>query len=559
MEVPATHGDLLDAARQAFRRNAWSSAYTALARAEQAVALTADDLERSAIAAHLIGQDSDRDERLSRAHHEYLGAGDVEGAARCAFWLGFLLSMSGERARGGGWLARAKRVLDDAAVDSVVRGYLMLPIAIGVATEGNGAAALAMFTEALDVGRRFRDEDLVTMARHGQGRVLIRSGSVAEGMSLIDEVMVAITLGELSPIAAGGVYCSVLQACHDVFDLRRAHEWTHAFAEWCSRQPDLVPFRGHCLIRRAEVLQLKGDWADAMDEARRACQRLDGTSDRSATGSAHYRRGELHRLRGELAAADAAYRQAAQCGRQPQPGVALLRFAQNQTQAATASIRNAIGGASMPESRAEILLAAIEILLAVDDVDGAKAACEDLAQMAAMLNAQYLRTTSAHARGAILVATGDALPALAELRIALAGWEGMQAPYEAARVRTTIAAAHRAIGDDGSASDELATARRTFEALGATTDVERVDRLLNARRTKNDDDVLTAREVDVIVLLATGKTNRAIATALGISEKTVARHTANIFSKLNITSRAAATAYAYEHALCGPGSADAST
>ncbi|MEP6493522.1 MAG: LuxR C-terminal-related transcriptional regulator [bacterium] len=536
--------------RDAFRRQAWREAYAEFVLADRAAPLDTEDVERSALAAHLIGRDADRDDRLARAHNEFMGRGDAESAARCAFWLGFMLVNSGEAARGSGWLARARRTLDEANCDSVVRGYLMLPVGIQNVGQGNADAAMAAFNEAVDIGRRFGDADLITIARLGQGRSHIRCGRVAEGVSLMDEVMVAVTMGELSPASVGGVYCSVLDGCHEIFDLRRAREWTQAFAEWCALHPDLVPFRGHCLIRRAEVMQLHGEWTDALGEAARACEQFADSPQRATAGAAYYRCGELHRLRGEFNEAEEAYRRANQCGRRPQPGLAQLRLAQNQADVAASAIRHVLGDVQRREMRSYTLHAAIDIMLAANDVAAARSAANELSVIAAELDAPYLYATASQGAGAVLIAEGQPASAMQVLRGAWSRWNGLEAPYEAARVRVLIGLAHRAMGDEESAIMEFDAARQTMQTLGAIPDVMRIDAL--SAPTLKRGGALTSREVEVLRLVATGQTNRAIAATLGISDKTVARHVSNLLGKLNLASRAGATAYAYDHSLLRP-------
>jgi ATP/maltotriose-dependent transcriptional regulator MalT len=429
-----------------------------------------------------------------------------------------------------------------------MHGYLLMPDGIRATIGGDPARGHAAFVEAAAIGQRFGDADLVAVARQGQGRSLIKMGRPADGMALLDEVMVAVTAGELSPMVIGLIYCSVIEACYEVFDLRRAQEWTAALNQWCERQPELLPYRGACLVRRAQIMQLHGSWTDAFDEARRACERLTLPPPRPAAGAALYQCGELHRLRGQFEQAEEAYRQASERGRKPQPGLALLRLAQGDVDAALASIRRAVEEARDPSGRSRVLGACVDILLAANDSAGARAAAEELREIADTFAAPFLRATSLHGIGAVNIADGDPEGALAALREACDIWHEIEAPYEDARTRVEIAIASRLLGDADTSQLELDAARRAFERLGAMTDVARVDELSRHGAAKGSGR-LTARELEVIALVATGKTNRAIADALGLSEKTVARHVSNIFTKLGLSSRAAATAYAYRNRL----------
>ena len=454
----------------------------------------------------------------------------------------------GDLARGGGWVDRTLRLLDEGELDCVERGYLRYLVGVRAVFEGDAAGADRDFSEAASIGDRFSDPELRTLARVGRGRCLIYLGEVARGVALLDEAMVAVTAREVSPLAAGDVYCTVIEGCSEVFDLRRAQEWTAALSHWCDSQPELVVYRGQCLIHRAEIMHFHGAWGDAMDEVRRACERLAQPPGQMAIGAGHYLRAEFHRLRGEFAMAEASFRQANEWGRDPQPGLAQLRLALGQVDAAAAAIRRVRDEAHDSVSRARVLAPFVEIVLASGDIGAARAGSDELSVVAAEMNAPFLHALSCHTAGAVLLAEGDVGAALAALRQAWAGWRKLEAPYEAARVRVLIACACRALGDDDSAEMELDAARSVFQQLGAAPDLGRVEEL--SRITAgNDAGGLTARERQVLALVATGRTNRAIAAELVISEKTVASHVSHIFTKLGLSSRTAATAYAYEHSL----------
>jgi DNA-binding CsgD family transcriptional regulator len=533
--------------RESFERRAWADAFSTLAAADRAAPLAPDDLERLAAAAYLIGRDEDSVALWDRAHRELLDAGDEERAARCVAWLVFVLVNRGEFARAGGWLARGRRVLDDGRRDCPAQGHLLVLIALRHAVEGDFPSARAIAAEAAEIGERFGDVELVTLARCVEGRALIAEGRTVEGMALLDEIMVAVTADDVSEMVAGAVYCSVIEACRQVFDLRRALQWTAALTDWCDSQPDLVPFSGHCLVHRAEIMQLHGAWADAVETARRACERLRSRP-QPAFGAAIYQQAELHRLRGEFAQAEKTYREASRWGREPQPGLAQLRLAQGRVEAADTAIRRVVDGARDRAERLRLLPAFVEIVCAAGDAHAARAAAAELADAADDLDAPPLRALAADARGAVLLLEGDARGALVALRRAWAEWQELAAPYEAARVRVRIGLACRTLGDDEAAEMELDAARWAFEQLGAVPDLERT-RALSRAGAAEPTTGLTTRELEVLRLVATGKTNRSIAGDLFVSEKTVARHVSNIFAKLGLSSRAAATAYAYEHDL----------
>src|SRR5688572_12287417 len=327
-------GDGVDRGRDAFNRQAWRRAYEDLAGADHEEPLEIDDLERLASAAYLVGRSDESSNAWARAHQECSHIGEVARAARCAFWLAFSLLNSGEVARGGGWVDRAQRLLDDRKLDCVEQGYLRYAAALRSVFSGDAVTALEGFSQAAGMGERFRDPELTTLARIGQGRCLIYVGRIEEGVALLDEAMVAVGAEEISPIAVGDAYCTVIEGCHELFDVHRAERWTAALAEWCSAQPELVLYRGECLIHRAEIMQLHGAWSDALEEAQRACSSGRVAQPR-VLGAASYLQAELHRLRGEFTAAEEAYRRANELGYGPQPGLALLRLAEGRADAAS--------------------------------------------------------------------------------------------------------------------------------------------------------------------------------------------------------------------------------
>ena len=405
---------------------------------------------------------------------------------------------------------------------------------------GDPARAEPAFAGSVAVGHRFSDPDLLTMSRLGQGMCLVMQSQRTAGIALLDEVMVGVTSGEVSPMFAGIAYCTVISACSEIFDLRRAREWTSALTRWCDSQPDLVTFRGNCLVHRCEIMQLQGAWSDALAAAEQACDHLSGPVKWDSLGSAYYQLGELQRLRGKFVTAEESYRRASQAGRRPEPGLALLRLAQGRVDTAAAMARRALAETEEPPARSRMLPAYVEIMIAVGDVPSARAGADELARIAGFLEARYLHAVAASAAGAVLIAEGDPRSALSKLRSAGSAWRELDAPHEFARVRLLIGLACRALDDPETSTMEFDGARTIFERLGATADIERLDALTWADERPRGR--LTAREVQVLRLVASGKTNRAVANMLGLSEKTVARHVSNILTKIGAPSRAAATA-----------------
>jgi DNA-binding CsgD family transcriptional regulator len=538
-------GDL-ERGRESYAQRAWKDAYERLSRADRGAPLALEDLELLSISAFMLARDDEAMGLLERGHHASLDAGDLPRAVRCAFWIGMMLAVRGEMGPASGWLGRTQRLVERDERDSVERGYMLLPQIFRHEAEGDLDAAASTAGSAAAIGERFRDADLFALATLQQGVALIKDGRVREGLALLDEAMVAVTAGAVSPIVVGIVYCGVILACQRVFEVRRAREWTAALTRWCEGQPDLVAFTGRCLLHRAEILQLTGSWPDALEEARRAGRRFTETMN-PAVGVARYRAGEVLRLQGEFAAAEEAYRDASRAGREPQPGLAQLRLAQGRHEAAATSIRRAREETTDPLKLAEILPAFVEIMLAIGGVEEAREACDQLEEIAARYESVLLSAMVAHARGAVALAYEDVQGALLALRGALQHWQEVEAPYDGARTRELIGQACGALGDHDAAALELEAAHDAFRRLGAAPDVARLDALVSASDSNTHG--LTRRELEVLRLVAAGNSNREIAGRLVISEHTVARHLQNIFAKLDVSSRTAASAFAYEHDL----------
>ena len=535
--------------RESFARQAWADARDLLAAADTAEALAPEDLERLAIATYLLGRYAESTELSRRAYQESLRIGDVGRAVRSAFWVAVEHLGRGEMAPAAGWLARAERLVADDDGEMVEAGYLLVADALKTLAGGDPEAAMRTNERAAEIGMRLSDPDLVVLSRIGVGECLIALGEVERGIGLMDEVMVGVTSGEASPVIVGIAYCSVISSCQQVFDLRRAQEWTAALDRWCESQPQLVHFRGQCLLNRAELLQLHGAWEDAAAEAMQARERFDQTGGPDPSlGEAIYQAAELHRLRGSYAEAEAAYRSASRLGRSPEPGIALLRLAQGKPEVAVATLVRATDEAIGIFARARLLAPLVEAALAGGSTATARQAADEMRQIATEVGTPLLTAMADRSHGAVLLAEGDPRAALASLRTSWAAWQMLDAPYEAARTRVLIGLACRELDDADAALLELDAAADAFRRLGAAPDHARVERLLDGPAPATPGG-LTARELEVLRLVAAGKSNRDVAADLVISDRTVARHLSNIFDKLGVSSRAAATAYAYEHDL----------
>jgi DNA-binding CsgD family transcriptional regulator len=539
----------LERGRASYAKEAWLDAFQAFASADKDDRLDAEDLESLARSAYMLGRDDTYVAGLKRAHYAHLEAGDVPRAVRCAIWIGHSFLFRGELAHSAGWFVRAQRLLNDDGRDCVEQGYVLIPVWLEQLGSGEYEAGYATAAEAAAVGERFGDSDLTWLARHDQAGARVKQGRVKEGLQLVDEALVIAIAGELSPIVTGIVFCNTISFCRDVYELRHVREWTEALTVWCERQPEMVTHNGLCFVHRAEMKLLGGAWESALGEARLCTERFrEGILNRLATGNAFYIEGEAHRRRGDLVAAEAAYREASRCGREPQPGLALLRLTQGEADAAAAAIRRLVGETTEPLSRAGLLPAYVEIMVAIGNFGKARGASSELDEISERWGSEMLTGMAAQARGTIDVAEGHAEQALPSLRKALGIWNELGALHEAARVRMLIGVACRALDDDDSATLEFETAREAFESMGAVLDQLRVESL-TAKSPPGHVHGLTVRELAVLRLVASGKSNREIADDLTISERTVARHIQNIFAKLDVSSRTAATAFAFSHDL----------
>jgi DNA-binding NarL/FixJ family response regulator len=541
----------LDVARASFDRRAWGDAFEALARAEGDAPLEPNDLERLAWAAALRGSDEGFLGALERLHKTCVEANQPRRAARAAFWIGFrLVSLGG--ASGPGWLARAARLVESEQDPCAERGYLLVPTAYRHLSAGEVVLAERAAHEAGAVGETCGDRDLVALARQIEGRTLLRQGRIDAGLAVLDEVMLSVASDELTPLVTGFVYCQAIDCCQEVYAIDRSREWTAALARWCNDQAELVTFTGICSVHRVTIMQLGGAWREAMRDIEALTARQN-MGDPEIVGDAWYQRGELLRLRGDIAGAEKSYRLASENGRDPQPGLALLRHLQGEGHAAASTMQRVLSTTTAKWERARLLPAFVEIMLATGRIEEARAASRELEDIACELGTEILGAMAAHARGAVAIAEGDHRAAVEPLRRAFATWHRAGVPYIVARIRVLLARAYLALGDRDGAELERSAARKVFEELGAAPDLAALDAPADAERLQAPGAApkhgLSKRELEVLRLLASGKTNKAIGKELYVSERTIHRHVSNIFAKIGVGTRAAATAFAYENGL----------
>jgi ATP/maltotriose-dependent transcriptional regulator MalT len=508
--------------------------------------LTPEDLEALANVAWVLCRFGESTGARQKAYAGYLEARASQPAARMAWRLFWEHLYSGETAVALGWLRRARRHLEGMP-ECGEHGYVALADSELALNRGSLDEAASHALRAIEIGDRHDAQNIVALGLTLHGRVLIAQGHLDEGCSSMDEAMALVLSGQLDSYFTGSVYCAVIAECRDVADMRRASEWTDAARVWCASLPAVTPFHGICRIHRGEVLGLRGEWEEAESEIRAAADELAAFKPASAA-EAYYALGEILLRRGDLAGAENSFRRAHELGRDPQPGLALVRLTQGQSQVAAAGLRAGLADASRRGmERARLLAALVESAIASKDAELAQKAAVELSSIAEALARPVVRAMAALARGAVLLASGDAGGAMADLRVASAIWRDLGLPFEDAKTRLLIGAATAALGDDEGATIEIEAARSCFERLGARAEARRAAALVSSSSDRPAG--LTAREAEVLRLIAAGNSNRDVAGTLVLSQHTVARHVQNIYAKLGVSSRAAATAFAVEHQL----------
>ncbi|HEY3218389.1 MAG TPA: adenylate/guanylate cyclase domain-containing protein [Candidatus Limnocylindria bacterium] len=478
-----------EAAKAAFAQHAWRDAYERFAEADRAGGLGPADLDSYGEAAWWCGQPSDALALRERAYKAYVDAGDRRAAA------GVAIQLAGDNASkrsftlASAWLGRAERGLEG-ATDSREYGHLLIAKARMALGTGDMTAALPYLRNALELGERHGDRDVQAMALVIQGQLRIGQGDVREGLAMVDEATMAAVSGELGLMTTGMVYCCTISACRDVGDVRRASDWTEAAHRWCDRQ-SVSGFPGVCRVHRAELTALRGALAKAEQEARVACDELIRWDIHEIAAAGFYEIGVIRTRMGDLPAAEEAFREAHAMGHSPEPGLSLVRLAEGKPAVALAALRRAHDEDPSRTGRAKLLPALVESAIAAADLATARAASEQLAEIAASFGTSSVQAAASETRGAVLLAEGETDAAQRELRRALDLWREVDAPYEASRTRMLIARAARAAGDDDTARLELGAAKATFERIGARRDAR------NAAAELGQDSAPTSDEAHV--------------------------------------------------------------
>lgn len=537
--------DDLRHARSDFERGEWVGALEVWDGMD-ASSISADDLCSAGTAAILLGRHDVAMQSFQRAFERYLAAGNVPAAVRRAFHLTMVLLLRGETSGGLGWLARGQRLAAALPDGDLERGYLAFAQMFAHITTGRVDEAQRCAVAAADAARRHEDRDLLALGLCSQGRIAIYSERVGEGLALLDEAMLEVTGGGLDPVITGQIYCTAIEGCQEIADYSRVTQWTRALDAWCSAQPGLVAFVGQCSLHRGQIFRAYGAWDEALDEFAAAIERYRRAGSQAAIGLAAAERGDLLRLRGDAAGADDAYRLAADHGHDPQPGLALLWLMRGELQPAVAAARRVLAESPTSVARSRVLPGVIEILVAGGDLTGARAAADELQTIATSFGTEPLLAQAATCAGVVQLSDGDPAGALPYLRKARAGCARLEMPYAAGVVALATARALLAMGDEQSAARDLQVARAAFERVGARVDLGRVDELLGRPARPQG---LSEREIEILQLVASGRSNAQIATALVLSEHTVARHLSNIFTKIGVANRTAAAAFAFDHGL----------
>jgi ATP/maltotriose-dependent transcriptional regulator MalT len=542
----------LERARSAVDALRWDEAYAAFHAAAEVAPLSPEDLESLADAAWWIGRTDESLARSEDAYHQHLAAGRAAHAARLAIEVGFLWLLRGEETVGSGWVRRAARQLADLP-EGPEHGYLHYLDAQAALDDGDLERAVEVSRSIQRIAARHDDVTLGAIGLVLEGSAQVKAGHVDEGLALLDEAMLPVRAGRVAPSWAGNLYCHLMSLFFELADLRRARDWTDATERWCDQHSNAAMFAGICRVHRAQLLHLQGAWDDAERQATQVCRDL-ADMNLAVVAEGRYQIAELRRLRGDLDGAEQAYQQAHDLGREPQPGLALLRLAQGRTAAASTAIRAALATVDASLQRVPLLSAQVEISAATGTPEAASIASQaaaELARVADTYGTAGLIAAARHAAGVAHLVADEADRAIPLLRDARGRWLDLGAPREAAHARARLGEAYAAVGDAEAAERESSAGRQVLEELGAIGDLQAMAGS-RAGAAGGLPGGLTRREAEVLACMAAGRSNRQIAATLSISERTVERHLSNIFVKLGVASRTEAAAFAFAQGVADP-------
>jgi ATP/maltotriose-dependent transcriptional regulator MalT len=537
---------VLGEAREAYARGQWDVAFDRFRSAAAEAELAVDDLTAYADAAWWLGENDTSLTLSEQVYRRCLQGDRVPAAARIAIEVGFLWFLRGESTIGSGWISRATRLLRDVP-ECAAHGYLQHLQVLEALGDGRFDDATTLAHEMQVLAERCDDDTLFALALALEGVATVKLGQVAEGLGLLDEAMLPVRAGTVSPNWAGNLYCQLMGLFFELADLSRARAWTDATERWCDQYSNAAMFSGICRVHRAQLLHVEGAWEEAEQRALRACRDL-ADMNVEVVAAGQYQVGEIRRVQGDLEAAEEAYARAHELGRDPQPGLALLRLAQGRPDVADASIRTALAGVVQSLPRVPLRAAQAEVARVAEDAQLAAEIAAELRQTADTYGTPGLEAIAQQTAGLAALLAGEAERSLPALRDASRRWRDLEAPYDAARTHVLLSEAMDALGDHDAADRERTVAEATFAELGAAPDLAALTR---SRRPAQPPGGLTERELEVLTWTAAGKGNRSIAERLTISERTVERHVSNIFLKLDVSSRTEAARFAYRHGLDG--------
>lgn len=532
----------LTEAQAAHRRHDWRTAYALFSEVRSTTRLATDDLRALGEAAWWLGLIRETLEICEEAHQRYLEENRFEQAAMVAIDTGFHWFLRGQPDIGSGWINRARRLLEDLP-PCVGHGFLVWVEANERAATGDAEGAVAQVPRLVRMANDLGAPVLASLGLALEGELLVRQGDTERGFGLLDEAMLPVLAGRVPPDMAGNLYCQMMSLCHHLADVPRARRWTETTESWAESFASAVMFMGICRIHRSQLLRLAGAWDEAARASALAAAELADLN-AEAVAEAQFELGEIHRLRGDHPTARRCYAAATALGRDPEPGASLLLLAEGRSEDALAALRQRLAEVDDPFARARLLRAQVDAAFVHGDAACVATAADELSAIADTFRTPGFKAWADTARGTSLILGGDPRAALVALRTALACSLSMGATYDVAVCRLLVARALEASGDPA-AHAERATALTALGALGAVVPPGWEASAAPALPPGG----LTPREAEILLAVADGLSNREVAAHLVISEKTVARHLANVYLKIGVGSRTAAAAWARRNGL----------